>query len=129
MKIAGEADPDVIKYVSKKLERTQYMITSNHGNVKIISKIVNKSAPIKYLRTMNKNIEYWIGAGNNVLDFPFLDICDVAYAVNYNCGSYHQICIDSNQSMSEFIELMMKNVGDYLSNDKTIVNSDIKVAG
>lgn len=128
MKIAGEADADAVEYVSKKLEKTQYMITSNHGNVKIISKIVNKSAPIKYLKTINKNIEYWIGAGNNVLDFPFMDICDIAYVVNFNCGLYHQICVNSAQSMSEFIELMIKNVGDYF-NGKTIVNSDIKVAG
>lgn len=129
MKIEGEADPDVIEYISRKLERTQYTITSNYGNVKIISKILNKAAPVKYLRAINKNIKYWIGAGNDVLDLLFMGICDVAYAVNFNCGLYHQICIDSEQSMSEFIELLMKNIGDYLSNDKTIVNSNVKMAG
>ncbi len=92
------------------LNDREYSVVSNIGNVKIVSKIVNKGAPIAYLMTLNSDIKYWIGAGNNVLDVSFLDLCDLSYSVNCESERYEDISINCNKDMICFINLLRKKI-------------------
>lgn len=114
IKIKGKISSESVKRVNYYLENTEYMIVHNNNNIKLISKIVNKAAPIKYLKELNKYVDYWIGAGNNVLDFMFMDLCDKSYGINCHCTKYEQVCIKGKKDMLYFVNMLKEEIGEYI---------------
>ena len=109
-----------IDEINDYLNDSEYMVVSNKSNIKIISKIVNKGAPIAYLMALNNDIDYWIGAGNNVLDFSFLDMCDLSYTINCESEIYENISIKCNKDMLCFITLLKKKIEGQLKKYETL---------
>ena len=69
---------------------------------------------IKYLKELNKYVDYWIGAGNNVLDFMFMDLCDKSYGINCHCTKYEQVCIKGKKDMLYFVNMLKEEIGEYI---------------
>ena len=92
------------------------MLVFNNSNVKLISKIVNKAAPIRYLIALNDTVSYWIGAGNNVLDVAFMCLCDRSYSVNYESQAFEMVCVNNNEDMKRLINNIKVDIGEYLKN-------------
>lgn len=115
-KINGYIDGGVIDAINQNLENKQYMLVFNNGNVKLISKIVNKAAPIRYLIALNGTVSYWIGAGNNVLDVAFMCLCDRSYSVNYESQAFEMVCVNNDEDMKRLINNIKVDIGGYLKN-------------
>lgn len=115
-KINGCIDGEVINAINQNLENKQYMLVFNGRNIKLISRIVNKAAPIRYLITLNGTVSYWIGAGNNVLDAAFMRLCDKAYSVNYESKAFEMVCVNNDGDMKRLIDNIKVDIGEYLNN-------------
>lgn len=118
MKVSGIINIDTIMEVNHFLEDTEYMLVYNSSNLKLISRILNKASPIRYLIRMNKNIGYWIGAGNNVLDYAFMDVCNKAYIVNHESINYNMFIIKNNSDMIKFMNMLKTDIGEYQNENR-----------
>lgn len=114
MKIKGKINAKSVEKVNHYLDNTEYMLVYNNNNIKLISKIVNKAAPIKYLKELNRCVNYWIGVGNNVLDTLFMNFCDKSYIVNFNYTKYEQLCVRNYRDMLGFIKIIKKEIGEHI---------------
>ncbi len=81
--IKAEGMPDdLINSINKTIENLPVLLCANKNNIKIISSEINKASGLRFVLSHIWNAKKVIGAGNNILDCHFLDICDKAYMVN-----------------------------------------------
>lgn len=111
-KVSGCCE-DMISMLNRELYNTEFCVRGNKSNIKLISKRVNKGTAVRYLKNV-MGPDRVIGAGNNVLDYDFLDACDIAYIVNGSCRDYVGIAVEDYQSMAVFMKEIRKRVSGRL---------------
>lgn len=103
---------ELIDQLNQALVRTAFSVCRNNQNLKLISKEINKGNTLDFVAHSILKADYIIGAGNNVLDESFLQLCDKAYFVNAGetKEAYEKITIKNIDEAKKFIEKIRDDI-------------------
>lgn len=73
---------DTVSYINDLLVNTSYIVCNNEYNLKLISEEINKGNTMRFICKNILESDYCVGVGNGILDYTFLELCDMAFLVN-----------------------------------------------
>ncbi len=111
-KVVGNVDTilQVVHRLNNSLSNATRQVIANAGNIKIISKIINKYSALAYLKNFQLKSQRIIGIGNDVLDEMFLAHCDKAFFVNPIRFAVDSVKIESLDDANLFLRQLRKEV-------------------
>lgn len=83
-KVIGTSDKinQAVNHLNDSLSNATRLVVANAGNIKLISRIINKGSALAYLKNFQINSRRIIGIGNDVLDEIFFAHCDKVFIIN-----------------------------------------------
>ena len=111
-KVVGTADKihQVICRLNHSLSNATRQVVSNAGNIKLISKIINKGSALAYLKNFQLKSQRMIGIGNDVLDEIFLEHCDKTFVINPIKPAVNSVKIESFSDAKFFLRRLCAEV-------------------
>ena len=111
-KVDGNADKihQVVRRLNNSLSNATRQVIANAGNIKLISRIINKGSALAYLKNFQLKSQRMIGIGNDVLDELFLEHCDKAFVVNQIKPAFNSVKIESLGDLKYFLRRLRTKV-------------------
>ena len=105
-KVKGTEDQirRAVSQLNSAVKNPSRLAVSNLGNIKLISRIINKGSALAYLKNAELLCERTIGAGNGVLDELFFTYCDKIFIMNSSKQIPDTISIKNFREAENFID-------------------------
>ena len=111
-KVIGTSDKihQVVQRLNKCFAHTTRIVVANAGNIKLISRIINKGSALAYLKNFQLRSRRTIGIGNDVLDEIFFEHCDKVFVINSTKPCGESVKIESFSDVKFFLRRLYREV-------------------
>ena len=111
-KVIGTSDKiyQVVQRLNNALLNTTRFVVANAGNIKLISRIINKGSALAYLKNFQLRSRRMIGIGNDVLDEIFFEHCDKVFVINSTKPCAESVKIESFSDAEFFLRRLYREV-------------------